>query len=179
MEEKICLRSATPEDAQALRDIYAPYVERTAVSLEYDAPGVEEFRTRVETTLKTHPYLVAEKNGEILGYAYASRFHPRAAFLYCAEVSIYLRGDQRRNGLGRVLYTELERQLSERGIRNLYASIAYTDRADDMYLTADSPRFHTRMGYRKTAHFHDCGWKFGRWYDLIWMEKRLLPQSGD
>ena len=171
MEQEIILRSATPEDAGALREIYAPYVRDTAVSLEWEPPTVEEFRGRVENTLKEYPYLVAERDGEILGYAYASRFHPRAAFLYCAEVSIYLREDCRGNGLGRTLYGELEARLKERGMLNLYASIATTDRTEDPNLTADSPRFHEKMGYHTVAVFHSCGYKFGRWYDLTWMEK--------
>ena len=171
MEQGVILRSATSEDAQALRDIYAPYVERTAVSFEYEPPTVEDFRGRIENTIKDYPYLVAEKDGEILGYAYATRFHPRAAFLYCVEVSIYLRGNRRQGGLGRALYTELEERLKKMGILNVYASIATTEREDDPNLTADSPRFHEKMGYHTVACFHSCGWKFGRWYDLTWMEK--------
>lgn len=171
MEQGVILRTAALEDSRALRDIYAPYVERTAVSLEYEPPSVEGFRRRMAKVLEDYPYLVAEKDGEILGYAYASRFHPRAAFLYCAEVSIYLRPDARRCGLGRALYAELEERLKRQGILNVYASIATTERADDPDLTADSPRFHEKMGYHTVAVFHSCGYKFGRWYDLTWMEK--------
>lgn len=168
---QIVLRPAVPEDAGVLREIYAPYVADTAVSLEWEPPGVEEFRQRVENVLKDYPYLVAEEDGEILGYAYASRFHPRAAFLYCAEVSIYLRREKRRGGLGRLLYAEMEKRLKAQGILNVYASIASTQREDDPNLTADSLRFHEKMGYHTVAVFHSCGYKFGRWYDLTWMEK--------
>lgn len=171
MEQRVILRSATPEDAKTLREIYAPYVEQTAVSMEWEVPTEEEFRGRMEQVLKEYPYLVAEEDGEILGYAYASRFHPRAGFLYSAEISIYLRETCRRGGLGRRLYTEMERLLAAQGIKNLYASIATTTRAEDPNLTADSPLFHGKMGYRTVAVFHDCCCKFGRWYDLTWMEK--------
>ena len=85
----IKLRMAVPADAETLLDIYAPYVMETAVSFEYDVPTVDEFRKRIETILKKYPYLVAEVDGEVCGYAYASRFHVRAACEWCAESSIY------------------------------------------------------------------------------------------
>ena len=177
MVENVILRSATPEDAEVLRGIYAPYVTDTAVSMEWEVPTVEEFRNRIRNVLERYPYLVAEGEGEILGYAYASRFHPRAGFLYSAEISIYLRGTCRRGGLGRRLYTEMERLLAAQGIKNLYASIATTPRTEDPYLTADSPLFHARMGYETVAVFHNSCCKFGRWYDLTWMEKMIGEHS--
>ena len=98
--EPIRLRTAGEEDAEALLDIYAPYVEHTAVSFEYEVPSVEEFRERIRRIRERYPYLLAESEGEILGYAYASPFHERRAYDWAAETSIYLRRDRRRQGLG-------------------------------------------------------------------------------
>ena len=166
------IRSATPADAAALLKIYAPYVRDTAVTFEYEVPGEEEFARRIRATAAQYPYLVLEEEEEILGYAYAGAFKTRAAYDWAAETTIYLRMDAREKGYGRMLYTALEDALRERGILNAYACIASTD-VEDERLTNASRRFHERMGYRLCGTFHQCGYKFGRWYDMIWMEKML------
>lgn len=166
------IRLATPNDARELLAIYAPYVEQTAISLELTPPTLEEFTGRIQNTLQKYPYFVAEYNGEIVGYAYAGPFHPRAAFAWSAEGSIYLKRTARGLGIGKALYSTLEQALREMGIVNLYASIADPD-VEDEYLTRDSERFHEKMGYTKVAAFHQCGFKFNRWYNLIWMEKMI------
>lgn len=166
----VSLRVAVPEDAEKLVEIYAPYVRNTAITFEYEVPSVEEFRGRIENTLKRYPYLVAEMDGQIAGYAYASVFKPRAAYSWCVEVSIYLRGDRRGMGIGKMLYDRLEEILIKQGIRNLYACIAYAQ-AEDTHLTNASVHFHERLGYQVIGRFHACGYKFGTWYDMVWMEK--------
>lgn len=166
------IRSVTPDDAQALSEIYGYYVKNTAVSFEYVPPTADEFRGRISHTLRNFPYIVAVNGERIIGYAYAREFVGREACQHCVEVSVYVARDCRRSGAGRALYEEMERLLSDRGILNVYASIAYTD-AEDEYLTHDSAKFHERMGYRQVARFHRCGYKFGNWYDLIWVEKFL------
>lgn len=172
------IRPATPSDAEALQRIYAPYVEHTAVSFELVPPTVEEFRARIINIGARYPYLVVEESNDndnkapILGYAYASAFHPRAALRHCAETSIYLAPEARGRGIGRQLYAALTERLLAMGITNLYASIAWID-APDEYLTHQSADFHHHLGYTKVAHFHRCGYKFQRYYDLIWMEKIL------
>ena len=171
----VAIRMATPGDAADLLAIYAPYVERTAVSFEWEVPGVEEFRARIASTLAHYPYLVAEADGVPVGYAYAGVFKPRAAYRHCVETSVYVRGDFHGRGVGRALYAELERRLKSQGIRNLNACIAWIDEPDE-YLTHGSPDFHARLGFVRVAHFHRCGLKFGRWYDMIWMEKLIGPQ---
>ena len=80
----VLIRDAVPQDAGALLEIYRWYVERTAITYEYDVPTEAEFRQRIENTLQRYPYLVAERDGRILGYAYAGAFHPRAAYAWCA-----------------------------------------------------------------------------------------------
>jgi phosphinothricin acetyltransferase len=166
----IIIRTATLHDAKALVEIYAPYVEHTAITFEYDVPAVEEFAKRIETTLEKYPYLVAQKGDTLLGYAYASPFKERAAYDWAVETSIYVRMDYKRKGIGSLLYNALENALKEQGILNLNACIAYTDNEDD-YLTNDSIRYHEKMGYTQVAHFHKCGYKNKTWYDMVWMEK--------
>ncbi len=168
----IKVRDCVPDDAERLVEIYAPYVRDTAVSFEYEVPSVEEFKIRIERTLASYPYIVAEEDGVVQGYAYAGVFHEREAYNHCVETSIYVSQGQRGKGVGRVLYDELEKRLTRRGIINLNACISWKDEEDE-YLTHDSQLFHERLGYVRVAHFHRCGYKFGRWYDMIWMEKLL------
>ena len=166
----INIRSATVADAESILKIYSHYVKNTAISFEYDVPAVEEFKNRIAHTLEKYPYLVAEQNGRIIGYAYGGQFHARAAYSHCAEVSIYVDMDARKCGVGRILYEALEEKLKNQGILNLYACIAYTDTADE-YLNNNSAEFHGHLGYKEIGRFHKCGYKFHRWYDMIWMEK--------
>ncbi|MBO7231860.1 MAG: N-acetyltransferase, partial [Bacteroidales bacterium] len=104
----IIIRKACLEDAADILAIYAPYVENTAISFEYEAPSLEEFRHRMKHHMEKYPYLVAEQNGKLLGYAYAAAFHPRKAFQWLAETSIYLAPQAQGLGLGRRLYEALE-----------------------------------------------------------------------
>lgn len=176
--QKITIRSATPEDAAAILHIYSYYIENTAITMEYIVPTVEQFENRIRKTLENYPYLVAEQEGKILGYAYAGRFHERAAFYRSAEVSIYLDRMVHKNGLGRLLYEELESRLKTLGMLNIYASIAYVENEDE-YLNHNSTQFHAHMGYEQVARFHLCAYKFNRWYDLIWMEKFIGEHVSD
>lgn len=166
------IRPATPDDAAALLTIYAPYVRDTAVSFEYEVPTVEEFRQRITRFSERYPYWVAEEDGRVLGYAYAHAFHERAAYQWAVETSIYVDENEKRKGIGKHLHDALEEALKQQGILNLNACIAYSEQEDE-HLTHDSIRFHERMGYKKVAHFHLCGKKFGRWYDMVWMEKLI------
>ena len=174
--DPVHIRLASPGDAAALLAIYRPYVEDTAITFEYTVPSQGEFTRRVTETLRTHPYLVAEADGELLGYAYAAPFHPRAAYQWAAESTVYLRRDRRGQGLGRQLYTALEGVLALQGILNCNACIA-VPAVEDETLTLASFRFHQRMGYQLVGQFHQVGYKFGRWYHMVWMEKALGPHS--
>jgi L-amino acid N-acyltransferase YncA/8-oxo-dGTP pyrophosphatase MutT (NUDIX family) len=181
MSGKYTFREVSENDAESLLEIYAPYVLNTAITFEYDVPSAEEFRTRIRTVLQKFPYIAAvNENGIIDGYAYASAFHPRKAYEHCAELSIYLRGNCRGHGLGTELYTRIEQRLASQGILNEYACIGTTTHADDPYLTDASPRFHEHLGFHTAGRFSQCGYKFGRWYDMIWMEKSLRqsPAAG-
>lgn len=167
------IRFATLADAEALARIYRHYVEDTAITFELEAPDAGEFATRIERTLARYPWLVAERAGTVIGYAYAGPLKARAAYDHSAEVSIYLRQDERGHGLGRALYEQLENLLRAQGVCNLYACITCSPDPDDPFLTRASIRFHEHMGYAQVGLFHDCGLKFGRWYSVVWMEKMI------
>ena len=135
MADEIKIRAATPDDASALLKIYAPYVKNTSITYEYDVPSEEEFRRRIESTLRRYPYLVLEREGDILGYAYAGPLHSRPAYDWAVEIA----------------YPEVE----------------------DEYLTKNSAEFHAHLGYRMVGGFTKCGYKFHRWYGMVWMEKLI------
>lgn len=160
------------QDAQELLAIYAPYVENTAISFEYTVPSVEEFRERIRRISSRYPYLKAVENGEIVGYAYASAFKERKAYDWSVETTVYVRQDKKRQGIGRLLYCRLEKSLQDMGIQNMNACIACPVLQDE-YLTQDSFFFHESMGFVTVGKFHKSGYKFGRWYDMIWMEKMI------
>ena len=160
------IRIATEADVPAMLALYAPYVLNTTITFEYDVPCRKEFMQRLYTITENFPWLVWEEDGKILGYAYASRPFPRAAYSWCAEPSIYLCPEARGRGIGRKLYTALEEILKIQGFQVLYAIITQEN--------TGSVAFHEKLGYRFLAVFDRCGFKFGRWLGVTWMEKRLI-----
>lgn len=164
------VRNATLEDARRILEIYSYYIERTAITFEYTVPTLEEFAERMREKMQRYPYLVIEEDGMIEGYAYAGAFHPRAAYDWCCELSIYLDKDCERHGFGKNLYMAMEEKLKAMGVLNLYACIAVPD-VDDEYLDHNSVLFHQHLGYREVGFFEKCGYKFDRWYNMVWMEK--------
>lgn len=162
----------TTEDAEALLAIYAPYVRDTAISFEYEVPSLSEFRDRIQRISSVLPYLKAVEGGKILGYAYAAKFKDRKAYDWSAEVTVYVRKDARRTGIGKRLYQALEASLQGIGIQNMNACIALP-RQEDARLTKDSYHFHEKMGFRLVGIFHNSGYKFDTWYDMVWMEKMI------
>ncbi len=173
----INLRIATIYDARALASIYKPYVEKTAVSFEYVAPDVDEFRARISAKLREYPFIVAEFSGEIIGYTYASEFLPRPAYKHSVETTLYVKQGFHCKGVGKKLYTALEELLKLQNVISLNACIAFADFPDDT-LNNNSMMFHSKMGYRYVGRFNASGYKFDRFYDMIWMEKLLVePQA--
>ena len=175
----ITIRTARLDDASKLVRIYQYYVEKTAITFEYEVPTVAEFRRRMGTMMQKYPYLVIEEDGVIQGYAYAGAFNPREAYDWSSELTIYMSHTARKGGLGRRLYEALVDQLRSMGILNVYACIGYPQQEDE-YLTKNSEQFHRHLGFETVGTFHHCGYKFGRWYDMIWMEKIIgahqIPQ---
>lgn len=173
---EINIRTVTAEDAPRLLEIYAPYVEKTAITFEYDVPTLAEFSSRITKTLEKYPYIAAEADGKIIGYAYAGTFKGRAAYDRAVETTIYVDMSAHRMGAGAKLYKALEAALKMQNITNLYACIAYP-RQEDEFLTKDSVRFHEHFGYRVVGEFRDCAYKFGRWYDMVWAEKFIADHE--
>ena len=163
MNETLIIRMANELDAKEIRAIYKPYVMHTAITFEYEVPTVEEIKERIKKTLKKFPYLVAVKDGCIVGYAYASSFKERAAYSWAVETSIYIKQECRAGGIGKKLYLALEEILKKQNIINLNACIAYPN--------PGSIGFHEYFGYKTVGHFTQCGYKLDTWYDMIWMEK--------
>lgn len=166
------IRIATEQDAEELLKIYAPYVENTAITFEYTVPTLQEFTQRICHVLEKYPYLIAKREGKIVGYACAGTFKGRAAYDWAVETTVYVQENQKKTGIGRELYEALEKLLALQNIQNLNACIAYLE-VEDTYLTHDSVRFHERMGYRMVGEFYKCGYKGGRWYNMVWMEKHI------
>ncbi len=171
MEKNIKIRMARAQDAEALARIYAYYVEKTAITFEHEAPDAAEMETRRKKIFEHSPYLVAEQEGRVLGYVYAHEFYGRPTLGRSkrASTSRVTLGDRG----GRKLYAALEDALRGMGVLNINACIAVPRAADDPYLTVGSLAFHKRLGYQMAGIFHQSGYKFGRWYDVAWMEKML------
>lgn len=161
------IRIAVEADVPAILDIYAPYILNSTSTFEYVVPSLEEFTQRFAAITAQFPWLVWEEDGEILGYAYASPPYTRAAYAWCAEPSVYLRPQAWGRGIAAGLYDALETILKYQGYQVLYALVTQEN--------TPSLRFHEKMGYEKRVLFPNCGFKFGRWLGLFWLEKRLTP----
>lgn len=159
------VRMATVQDLPRILEIYGYYVKNTAVSFEYTVPTLEEFTQRFLGITEKFPWLVWEEEGQILGYAYGSLPFSRAAYQWCAGASVYLREDAWGKGIGKKLYAALEEILRKQGYKKVYAIITEANEA--------SVAFHRAVGYRQVATLPDCGYKFGKWYGIVWMEKEL------
>jgi L-amino acid N-acyltransferase YncA len=160
-------RVATAADAPAIVEIYRPAITDRATSFEVDVPSPSEMAARITSTLESYPWLVCEEGGEIIGYAYGTRHRDRAAYQWCVEVSAYVRDGQHRRGVGRVLYELLFELLTAQGFHVAYAGITLPNHA--------SVAFHQAMGFEPVATYHDIGYKFGKWHDVVWLARRLVP----
>ena len=165
MEEHFTIREAAESDAAALLDIYAPYIRETAITFEYDVPAAEEFAARIGDIARTHPYLVCERDGKPVGYAYAHRIRERAAYDWAAELSVYLAPAAQGQGAGTALYRCLIELLAMQNLRILYGCVTLPNEK--------SERLHEKLGFAPVGVWHGAGWKFGRWHDVGWLEKRL------
>lgn len=172
MNSEIKIRTAKIEDAQTLLDIYHYYVEETAITYEYEVPTLEDFQSRIVHILEGYPYLVAESEGKIIGYAYAGQFHPRKAYGWNVETTIYLDRNCRKQGIGSRLYSLLEEILKAQGIVNALALIT-PPRTELEQATYGSMRFHEKMGYHLVGRIENSGYKFNQWFDTVYMEKML------
>jgi L-amino acid N-acyltransferase YncA len=161
------IRVATPADAQRIAEIYAPAVLERSISFEIVAPTADEMLSRMNRVLPNFPWLVCEYDGEVIGYAYASAHHERAAYRWSVDVGVYVGGKAHRRGVGTALYTALFEILCLQGYRNVYAGITLPNPA--------SEGMHSRAGFIPVGVYHHVGYKFGAWHDVGWFERALLP----
>ncbi|KIR01924.1 Phosphinothricin N-acetyltransferase [Lachnospiraceae bacterium TWA4] len=166
------IRDATIKDVPRLLEIYSYYVTDTAITFEYEIPSPAEFERRMKEITTRYPYLVIEEEGKIMGYAYARPFVGRKAYDWSCELTIYLDYQAKKRGYGRKLYERLELELKNMGILNLYSCIGYPQ-VEDEYLDNNSVNFHEHLGFKIVGTFYKCGYKFGRWYHMVWMEKLI------
>ena len=159
------IRLATEADVPAMLAIYAPYILTTTYTFEYEVPTEAEFLSRFRSVTEKFPWLVWEEDGKVLGYAYGSLPFERAAYSWCAEDSLYLCPEAKGRGIGKKLLLALEFFLQRQGYRKIYAIITAENTV--------SLDFHRRNGYLCTATFDNCGYKFGRWLGVTWMEKKF------
>ncbi len=163
----LCIRPSADADLPAIQAIYAQAVREGTGTFETEEPGVEEMgRRRQEVLGRSLPWLVAERGGEVLGYAYANYFRPRLAYRFCVEDSIYLSPAAQGQGIGRLLLAELMARCEAAGARQMLAVIG--DAAN-----AGSIGVHTALGFAHTGMLKSAGWKFGRWLDVVLMQRTL------
>lgn len=152
------VRIAQLSDAQAIQAIYAPMVERTAISFELESPPVKEMAKRIESTLRTYPYLVAERDGQVIGYAYASQHRAREAYRWSVDVTVYITPNAHRSGVGRALYDVLLPTLERQGFHAAYAGIALPNDG--------SVGLHEALGFAHIGTYPEVGFKHGVWHDV-------------
>lgn len=159
---KLHIREASIKDASRILEIYAPYIRETTYSFEYKVPTLQEFEARMAGIMKRYPFLVCEEEGGIIGYAYADTYGIRAAYDWCADLSIYVDKNHRGKGIGARLYRKLFAILKEMHLQNLYAVITGENNV--------SVCFHEKLGFEIFAVYPKSGYKFGKWLDVIWMQ---------
>ncbi|ROR31709.1 phosphinothricin acetyltransferase [Mobilisporobacter senegalensis] len=163
MSERI--RIANEGDVEEILNIYGYYINSTAITFEYEVPSLSEFKKRMEKVQKQFPWLVYEKDGAIIGYAYASLHKERAAYQWNVELSIYLSNNNTGNRVGTRLYESLLNIVTYQGYKNAYGCITLPNER--------SIALHKRFGFEEIGVFHNAGNKFNRWHDVIWLGKQL------
>lgn len=158
-------RLATENDAEAILAVYAPYIEKTAITFEYEVPSLEEFRRRIAEITKKYPWIVYEEDGEILGYAYGGPEYTRAAYQWTVETSVYISEKAKGKGIGTALYEKILDILTKQNFCICYVLINDDNEA--------SIKMHEKYGFKQNGYRKNCGYKFGRWHSIIFMEKQL------
>ena len=164
--EDIVIRAAAEGDSRAIAEIYNHYVAQTVITFEEEPVSAPEMARRIEDASSASlPWLVAEREGKVLGYAYATPWRARSAYRFSVEVTVYVDPDCPRMGIGRRLYDELLPKLKARGAHAAFGVIALPNDA--------SVALHERFGFAKVAHLREVGWKFGRWIDVGYWQRLL------
>lgn len=161
----LAIRSASIADAPGIQAIYAPIVERTTISFEEIPPSIDEMAARIADCLKDYPYLAAEQNGQIAGFAYAGQHRTRSAYRYSVDVSVYVAENRQRSGVGKSLYSNLLAILADQGFHAAFAGIGLPNPA--------SIALHQAMGFEPVGVYREVGFKLGRWHDVSWWQRLL------
>ena len=159
------IRLANPSDAEAILKIYAPYIEKTAITFEYAVPSTEDFSKRIENTLKKYPWLVYEEDEKILGYAYGGPEYTREAYQWTVGTSVYISEEAKGKGIGSALYEKILDILEKQNFCLCYARINDDNEA--------SIKMHEKFGFKTIGIRRNCGYKFEKWHGIIVMEKQL------
>ncbi len=165
------IRLATERDAEQIAAIYAPNVSDTIISFELEPPTAEEMRLRIEVTLQRYPWLVCERQGQVLGYAYAGAHGSRVAYQWSVDVSVYVHEGARRRGVGRAVYASLFAALELQGFYNVYAGATLPNSA--------SVRLHESVGFQRVGVYRGVGYKLGAWHDVVWWHLPLRERVAD
>lgn len=159
------IRAFSPKDTGAILAIYAPYIIGSHITFDTAVPDLKSFEHKLSNIANTYPFLVAEENDTLLGYAYANKYREREAYQWSVETSVYLSEHAQKKGIASKLYHHMFEELLRLNYVKAYAIITLPNPA--------SENFHTKMGFRKTAVFENAGFKLNQWHDVLWMEKQL------
>ena len=159
------IRVATIDDAEAIRDIYNPIVRDTTISFETEPLSVQTMRQRIRDHLELWPWLVCEQQALVVGYVYGSRHRARTAYQWSVDVSVYIRAEARRSGIGRALYTSLFALLTLQGYYNCFAGVTLPN--------SPSVHLHESLGFAPIGVYRRVGYKLGAWYDVGWWQLPL------
>lgn len=165
MEVNKKIRLANEADSASILQIYAPFITDTVITFEYEVPSIEEFRKRISSVQKKYPWLVCEINGKIVGYAYASPFHERAAYDWSVDFSIYINPEYHGKKIGKALYFALLELLKMQGYYNAYALVTMPN--------IKSESIHESFGFRSVGICENVGYKFEKWRDVKWFELEI------
>jgi phosphinothricin acetyltransferase len=171
MNPFVKIRLIRPEDHAAALAIYAPYITGTAISFEYEPPTAAQFSARISRISRSCPWLVAEADGLVAGYAYGSPHRERAAYRWSVECSVYVDPKYQRMGIASALYRKLLELLGLQGYVNVLAGLTLPNEK--------SLHFHTSMGFEPVGVYPRTGYKLGRWHDVLWMSLSLGPHLSD
>lgn len=165
------IRSATLKDASSVLAIYRPYIEGSVVSFEYEAPSVSEIEKRISHVMAKYPWIVAEEDGEVIGYAYASEFRTREAYQWKCEVSVYVTDQAKGKGVAKALYDDLLDTLKRMGMVSAIAGMTVPN--------PETERFHKKYGFKKIAEYPKVGFKNGAWHNVAFAELQLNEYTSE
>lgn len=171
MKKEIQIRLIAAADIEEVLDIYAPFVQNTAITFEYEVPSIAEFRDRVLTITSEYPWLICVVDDKIAGFAYASRFRYRTAYQWSVESAIYISPQTQSKGIGKALYTTLFDLLRLQGYVNVYAGTCIPN--------DKSVALHRKMGFKEIGTFSKIGFKHGKWHDTLWFQLNLCAHNSN